>query len=253
MKFLLQVLVLTFVLATVRPFNLPPTYQQSNELRSSSSLKIGATENEEQNNDAVKSTFPELKLNWKRGLLQGGIALAAIPLITGTSVPDPLKASSEYPIYGSNAIMSQKAHGTTDAMVMENLKWGVDRNTADRISSYNRRFAEFSGYWTSTKFLKEVEPLMEKDPSYKLTFYDSVTGLPLFVAPQGRNFDAWVQESYVHGWPSFRDSEVVWENVRALKDGEMVSTAGTHLGHNLPDRMGNRYCINLVSIAGEQK
>jgi peptide methionine sulfoxide reductase MsrB len=26
--------------------------------------------------------------------------------------------------------------------------------------------------------------------------------------------------------------------------------AGTHLGHNLPDKKGNRYCINLVSIAG---
>ncbi len=25
---------------------------------------------------------------------------------------------------------------------------------------------------------------------------------------------------------------------------------GTHLGHNLPDHRGNRYCINLVSIAG---
>eukprot|EP00967_Tisochrysis_lutea_P089910 scaffold128341_cov32-Tisochrysis_lutea.AAC.1 len=29
-----------------------------------------------------------------------------------------------------------------------------------------------------------------------------------------------------------------------------VSTAGTHLGHNLPDAKGNRYCINLVSVAG---
>jgi peptide methionine sulfoxide reductase MsrB len=43
---------------------------------------------------------------------------------------------------------------------------------------------------------------------------------------------------------------VVWENVRCLGDGETVSTTGTHLGHNLPDRSGNRYCINLVSIAG---
>jgi peptide methionine sulfoxide reductase MsrB len=25
---------------------------------------------------------------------------------------------------------------------------------------------------------------------------------------------------------------------------------GTHLGHNLPDGKGNRYCINLVSVAG---
>ena len=29
-----------------------------------------------------------------------------------------------------------------------------------------------------------------------------------------------------------------------------VSLTGTHLGHNLPDRNGNRYCINLVSVAG---
>jgi peptide methionine sulfoxide reductase MsrB len=38
--------------------------------------------------------------------------------------------------------------------------------------------------------------------------------------------------------------------VRTLKNGETVSLSGTHLGHNLPDRAGNRYCINLVSIAG---
>ena len=32
--------------------------------------------------------------------------------------------------------------------------------------------------------------------------------------------------------------------------GEAVSADGTHLGHNLPDDDGNRYCINLVSVAG---
>ena len=58
-------------------------------------------------------------------------------------------------------------------------------------------------------------------------------------------------ESRDHGWPSFRDSEVNWEHVRCLKNGEAVSLAGTHLGHNLPDRKGNRYCINLVSVAGQ--
>ena len=31
---------------------------------------------------------------------------------------------------------------------------------------------------------------------------------------------------------------------------ESVSVDGTHLGHNIPDRAGNRYCINLVSVAG---
>ena len=35
-----------------------------------------------------------------------------------------------------------------------------------------------------------------------------------------------------------------------LDDGETVSANGTHLGHNIPDKDGNRYCINLVSIAG---
>ena len=50
--------------------------------------------------------------------------------------------------------------------------------------------------------------------------------------------------------PSFRDEEVVWENMRVLPDGEAVSVDGTHLGHNIPDGKGNRYCINLVSVAG---
>ena len=39
--------------------------------------------------------------------------------------------------------------------------------------------------------------------------------------------------------------------MRVLKStGEAVSATGTHLGHNLPDAKGNRYCINLVSVAG---
>jgi peptide methionine sulfoxide reductase MsrB len=59
-----------------------------------------------------------------------------------------------------------------------------------------------------------------------------------------------LEESRDHGWPSFRDAEVKWENVRVLGNGETVSLAGTHLGHNLPDHIGNRYCINLVSVAG---
>jgi len=39
--------------------------------------------------------------------------------------------------------------------------------------------------------------------------------------------------------------------MRILPGGESVSVDGTHLGHNLPDIKGNRYCINLVSIAGQ--
>ena len=100
------------------------------------------------------------------------------------------------------------------------------------------------GYWLRTSFLSEV------DRSGQTTFYDSVTGKPLFTAPHGRTFQEFEAESRAHGWPSFRDTEVVWENVRCLSNGEAVSIDGTHLGHNLPDRKGNRYCINLVSVAG---
>ena len=45
--------------------------------------------------------------------------------------------------------------------------------------------------------------------SLPLTFYDSVTGKPLFKAPIGRSMEDFVAESKVHGWPSFRDQEVV--------------------------------------------
>ena len=65
-----------------------------------------------------------------------------------------------------------------------------------------------------------------------------------------------IKDSILHGWPSFRDEEIVWENVRCIpndknKHGEVVSLGGTHLGHNIPDEKGNRYNINLVSISGK--
>ena len=141
--------------------------------------------------------------------------------------------------------MSQKAHGTSEAAVQKALRWNVDRDTADRICNFNRHYAEYAGYWKTTKYLDEVD--REKPTVY----YDSVTGKPLFVAPIGRTMQEFLAESNSHGWPSFRDQEVVWENMRVLKAaGEAVSASGTHLGHNLPDNKGNRYCINLVSVAG---
>mmetsp|Transcript_30066 Transcript_30066/g.84859 ORF Transcript_30066/g.84859 Transcript_30066/m.84859 type:complete len:235 (-) Transcript_30066:121-825(-) len=146
----------------------------------------------------------------------------------------PLQPGQKLPIPGTEELMSQKAHGTTDKAVQENLRWGCDRRVADNICSFNRHYAEFAGYWTKTSFLDEV------DPNAVTTFYDSVSGLPLFNAPIGRTFEDFKKESMSHGWPSFRDDEVNWDYVRVLPDGEAVSTAGTHLGHNLPDRNGNR-------------
>jgi len=148
------------------------------------------------------------------------------------------------PVFGGEELMSQKGHGTTATPVQSRLRWEVSTDTADRICSFNRHYAEYAGYWRSTKFVSEVT---RDEPT---VYYDSVSGKPLFVAPVGRSMDDFLRESASHGWPSFRDQEVVWENMRVLKDGEAVSVDGTHLGHNLPDSKGNRYCINLVSVAG---
>jgi peptide methionine sulfoxide reductase MsrB len=151
--------------------------------------------------------------------------------------------------YGKDEdIMYQKAHGTSNAPVQSDLLYGVSNKLADKICNYNRHFAEMGGYFQSTEF----ETIVRNNGNDPVTFYDSVTGKPLFVAPINRSVDDFIEESKVHGWPSFRDNEVVWENVRVLKgSGETVSLDGTHLGHNLPDRSGNRYCINLVSVAGK--
>ena len=164
-------------------------------------------------------------------------------------------------------LMSQKAHGTTATAPPSRLRWGCSSKTADRICCFNRRGAEKSGYFVSgTSFLADVKCGADGEEdggaaaatgsadgagkAVEITFYDSVSDKPLFVAPKGRGVADFLDESIAHGWPSFRDDEVVVDSVRVLPDGEVVSLGGTHLGHNIPDAHGNRYCINLVSIAG---
>mmetsp|Transcript_15761 Transcript_15761/g.18026 ORF Transcript_15761/g.18026 Transcript_15761/m.18026 type:complete len:183 (-) Transcript_15761:123-671(-) len=159
-------------------------------------------------------------------------------------------SSSQYPLIAEKSVMNQKSHGTSKSPVQQNLRWNCDNNTADRICSFNRHKAEASGYfWKSSSFLKTIND----SDDLPIQFYDSVTGALLFQAPIGRSMKDFIQESKSHGWPSFRDQEVVWDRTRCLKNGECVSIDGTHLGHNLPDRSGNRYCINLVCIAGRKK
>ena len=167
-----------------------------------------------------------------------------------TSVP-PIAASEELAVggtmrMGDSSIMTQKSHGTSEVPVQENLRFGASRKLADKICNYNRHFAELGGYFKETSFESVV-----MNSSGPVVFYDSNSGKPLFVAPMGRSKEEFIAEAKLHGWPSFRDEETVWDNVRVLKDSlETVSVDGTHLGHNLPDKKGNRYCINLVSIAG---
>lgn len=181
----------------------------------------------------------------RRSFLQSVGVMVATSLFTPTK-SNALEVGGKIR-YGDESIMSPKAHGTSAKPVQDDLLYGVSNKLADKITNFNRHFAEMGGYFRSTNFEDVV--LQSKGP---ITFYDSVTGKPLFVAPIGRSADEFLRESEVHGWPSFRDEEVVWENVRVLKgSGETVSVDGTHLGHNLPDRKGNRYCINLVSVAGK--
>ena len=144
--------------------------------------------------------------------------------------------------------MAQKDHGTCPQPVQQNLRYSCDWDKADHICCFNRHYAEYSGYAFSDKttWLEQISG----SPTPITDYYDSVSGKRLFMAPVDRTLEDFVKESRAHGWPSFRDNEVDWDNVRVLANGETVSVDGTHLGHNLPDSKGNRYCINLVSIAG---
>mmetsp|Transcript_8911 Transcript_8911/g.20617 ORF Transcript_8911/g.20617 Transcript_8911/m.20617 type:complete len:173 (-) Transcript_8911:53-571(-) len=162
-----------------------------------------------------------------------------------------IRFSKDFPspcVMGDESIMSQKEHGTSATPVQQNLRWKCNRELADRICNFNRHGAERAGYFMATPFVREATE--EYKTKGKITFYDSNTGKPLFEAPKGRSLESFLKESQSHGWPSFRDKEVVWENVRCLPNGEAISVDGTHLGHNLPDFIGSRYCINLVSVAG---
>jgi hypothetical protein len=194
----------------------------------------------------------------------GGVKASASP---ASPAATPASYSAQYPVEGDPSIMQHKSHGTCRQPVQAALRWRVDRALAERICCYNRHGAEPSGYFVKRGVLKEMmrnqkaKRRVGKDVAVALglslgalegqtVFCDTVTGKPLFVAPRGRTLREFERESCVHGWPSFRDEEVVWEHVRCLAGGEAVSVDGTHLGHNLKDSSGNRYCINLVSVAG---
>jgi len=122
----------------------------------------------------------------------------------------------------------------------------LDYEVANWICCNNHRYAEEKGYLASP----EVDLFSRLDPFKETVFYDSVCGIPLFIAPRGRSFDEFKKESLHHGWPSFSPEEIVSENVIIHFTGRMKSKCGTHLGHNLPENGEDRYCIDLVCIAG---
>ena len=135
----------------------------------------------------------------RRAVLKSGssFALGALALRTvpAAYAADELPKVGGKPVMAPESIMAQKAHGTSASPVQANLKWNVDGKKADQITNFNRRFAEYGGYWKETSFLKEVS---RDEPT---TYYDSVTGKPLFVAPRGRSMDDFLKDSQAHGWP----------------------------------------------------
>ena len=151
--------------------------------------------------------------------------LAAVSAVVAFVRASPRAARMDSLVLGDESIMRTKANGrSTDGPCQASLLWGCDASTADRICTRNRHYAEHSGYFRTTTFMDEV------DREKETTYYDSVSGKPLFVAPRGRSFDEFAAESKSHGWPSFRDEEVVWENVRVLDGGETVSLVGPTSG-----------------------
>lgn len=178
---------------------------------------------------AFQSDAKSARLSKESNVLENSrrdfLHMGATGVVAAVAGPRTTNAVGRTIVYGNESIMAPKAHGTSETPVQQDLLYGVSNQLADRICNYNRHFAEFSGYFESTSWKSDI--LQAKEP---ITFYDSVTGKPLFVGPLGRTAEDLVKESEVHGWPSFRDSEVVWDNVRVLRNGETVSIDGTHLG-----------------------
>eukprot|EP00808_Paulinella_micropora_P023404 g74153.t1 len=144
---------------------------------------------------------------------------------------------------------TEQCWGADPPQPRKDLLYGCDQawDTANQICCNNHRYAEPWGFQT----LPAVDLFNKLDRSGPNVFYDSVCGAPLFVAPIGRSFDEWKAECIEHGWPSFRPAETVDANVKVMNGGRMESICGTHLGHDLPDFAGARYCIDLVCIAGK--
>ena len=153
-------------------------------------------------------------------------------------------------IVDESFMSTPRQFGSCATRVPENkrLRWGAKSDVAAEIGCFNRAGAEPKGSWEESGLPKAAG---RKSGGGTITFYDTVSGLPLFVAPQNRTIEQFLEESRAHGWPSFRDEELVLDHLRQIRGtrGEIVSAAGMHLGHNLPDGR-NRYCINLVSVAG---
>jgi peptide methionine sulfoxide reductase MsrB len=150
--------------------------------------------------------------------------------------------------------------------VQNNLRFGVSgRDTAQGIPvlvNDNESLAE--AVCCDNRMLPYAEPqflfeapdialFSKMDANGVTSFYDSVCGAELFRAPVDRSMEDFQADTIEHGWPSFRMSEVNFDNVVTDKaTGYVTSVCGTHLGSYLPDEEGPRWCIDLTCVSGNQ-
>jgi len=183
------------------------------------------------------------------GLLLCLYAVGAQPLVEFPWVEERLTDNAPAAV-----MLASKKNGRCDGNLQQSLQWvngAQNIAMAENICCHNSEYAEPSGYWKGTNLIEIMRG--NKGPT---TFYDSVCGKPLFIAPKGRTLAEFESESAEHGWPSFRPEEWLNENVILTEPGkgnvgEMHSVCGTHLGHNIPDAKGPRACIDLVCISGK--
>jgi hypothetical protein len=116
----------------------------------------------------------------------------------------------QLPLMCSEDVMNHKEHGTAPRPVQTNLLYGVDGAVADRICCFNRHYAEPHGDFLRRSWIPAVHGRRE------VTYFDSVTGKPLFVAPRGRTFEEFVAESKVRGMARQKGGRAVVEKRRVM-------------------------------------
>ena len=144
----------------------------------------------------------------------------------------------------------------------QSLLYGVSWEDAQSVCCANHHYAERSGHFEDLAFFRALRASPPPPSSSSgsdpgpWTFYDVACGLPIFRAPIGRSLEVWEAESVAHGWPSFRQAEIIAENTVERPNGEVLTKCPggkeTHLGHNIPDGKGSRFCITLVCMAAAE-
>jgi hypothetical protein len=120
-----------------------------------------------------------LGVNRRNAFFQGaGLLASAASIVGASSVTNPASCSAAAdvdevtvggkPLKGAEAIMSAKAHGTTEEAVQETLRFGASRKTANKICSFNRSFAEYATYYQRETDFEQVV----RTADGPVTFYD---------------------------------------------------------------------------------